>query len=83
MRNACPKILGYRLPQVRQRVTSAEAHAFGSSGRICQNRHIFPRMIRRLPTRVRVAAMVRRNDQQIAPGKIRQILLQTAIKLLE
>src|SRR5882762_6817720 len=83
VQNRSSKIFRNRLPHVRQRRPHSQIHSRSEPRRIRNDRHILPRMIRRLPTRIRIAPMIRRNHQQIAARKLLQKIAQHLIKLFQ
>src|SRR6266581_1239259 len=66
VRNCAAKILGDGLAHVGQRVTNAEADGVPPSRAVRHNWYVFPRMIRRRPRGIGIAAMIGGDQQQVA-----------------
>src|SRR5258708_33429519 len=58
-------ILGNRLPHIRQSVSHPKVYTGPASRGIGENWHVLPRVVRRRPARIGVAAVIRGDDQQI------------------
>src|SRR5437899_3651620 len=83
VRNRSAEILRDGLPHIRQSVAHAQIYARSSSGRIRDNRHVFPRVVRGLPAWIGIASVVCRDDEHVGETQQRQKVRQHAVKFFQ
>src|SRR5882762_11508525 len=83
MRDRTTKILRDRLAHIRQGVPHSQVNARSASRRIRQNRRVLPRMVRRRPSRIGIAPVVRGDHQHIRKAKQRQELPEQTVELFQ
>src|SRR6266478_1079466 len=81
--NRTAKILRDGLPHIRQCVPHSQVHARPASRRIRQNRHILPRMVRRRPARIGIAAVICGDHHHVGQTQQRQELRKRAVKFFQ
>src|SRR5882762_3034735 len=81
--NRAAKILRDGLPHIRQCVPHSQVHARPASRRIRQNRHVLPRMVRRRPARIGIAAVICGDHHHVGQTQQRQELRKGAVKCFQ